>query len=162
MWHTPNKSKPALHLEDGTLKWFPNLVESPHHPIELSPAFCQSRVVEFQPPNRTPVIHRLLELLIHAGLATSLTVQVQAENSKLLLIKATLHTPRKKVSLLVKDREGRYYSWEMVAGKVKNPGYNNLITPRWKDGTLILVVMEFECGGKTVKIRTPVVPVTLT
>lgn len=90
-----------------------------------------------------------------------LQVPLTAENwteraEELILKKATFHTFQKKTDLLVIAKGNRKFGWTLAPEHAKQTIYHNLITPQWKKGALALVVMEFECGGKTVKLRTPV------
>lgn len=76
----------------------------------------------------------------------------------LTLKKGTLLAIGDKVDLAVSSRDKKPFSWT-VNPKSRTPSYNNLITPKWKAGTRIVVVFEFEAGGKTILLRTPVAEV---
>ncbi len=103
------------------------------------------------------------EISKEAGDKKMLHIQIPltAENwtertEELILKKATFHAFQSKTDLLVIAKGNRKFGWTLAPEHSKQTIYHNLITPKWKKGAPALVVMEFECDGKTVKLRTPV------
>jgi hypothetical protein len=72
------------------------------------------------------------------------------------MAKATLHTMKGSMGLLVRGAKGEAFSRQADPNVPKPFEYGAVIPPRYAVGALAVISVELEAGGKKQVVRTPV------
>jgi hypothetical protein len=96
-----------------------------------------------------------------SGPAQRVKVVIQLDNQEkspvtVAMAKATLHTMKGNMGLLVRGSKGEPFSRQADPNVPKSFEYGAVIPPRFPVGSLATISIELEAGGKKKVVRTPI------